>query len=165
MDPVGANATTKNCPGGGGARTLVLAYGRSLTTRAASGRTDVAGHYTNARDVVALTMVGDSAFRRFRLMLRGAPLCTNLRYGRAVDDANPSGPATDDPAKGLTSRPVLVRRVAPTPAEASAGISKAWVAESRPDALGRHVAWCEQGTDLYGDAFDVPFRVRVVQKP
>lgn len=164
MDPIAAKVNNRNCSTTA-ARSLTVTYGTALSDPALAPAANTAGHYTNVRGILRLTTIGAADTRRFRLMLRGTRACYHLRYGRSASSTDDSGTGAPDSWNGVTSLPILVTRVALTSEETAAGAKAAWIAESQADAEGRHVAFCERDPDnVVIAAYDIPFRIRVIQK-
>jgi hypothetical protein len=152
MDPIGAGGRVRDCDSRS-ARSVTVRFGRPLYLApgvAAAG--DVTGgHYTNVREVLALTVKGSTGDRRFRLMLRGSSACDILRY-----EARTLG--------GYSGMPITVTRVS---SRADGDAEDAW--EAVPQAVdGKYLAFCEKGgtadNPVLIAVYDVNFRIRVVRK-
>ena len=153
MDPVGSGGRVRNCDTRT-ARALTLRFGQPLyLAPGAAVASDVTGgHFTNVREVLALSDRGATGERRFRLMLRGAtPTCDYLRF-----EARTLG--------GYTGMPVRVTRVA---SRAEGDPEDAWEASPQP-VDGKYLAFCEKGgtadAPVLIGVYDVNFRIRVVRK-
>jgi hypothetical protein len=156
MDPIGTKGRSKACRTTA-ARSLSVRFGEALAGSPISSPV-VGGHFTNVREVLALGGVGASGERLFTLLLRGTHPCERLRY----DDIERFG------IRGSRIRVTRIR------SRAAGDADDAWLAESRPNAAGQHVAFCQVGgTGAIGDLYDpgeirgvhdVPFRIEVVRK-
>lgn len=141
MDPIGSRVSTRNCTSTK-ARSLTVRYGTPLAGASVSDA--VAGHFNNVREV--FYMIGSEEERIFTLLLRNSTDCERVRYDNVSYG-------------GFSGRKIKVTRISNTE----------WIAESQPDTQGRHIAFCQVGGDkdnpgtLLG-AYDVPFKIRVVQK-